>query len=121
MRRPRKGTVFRVPTTAESAATADAVDAHRRRPPRPQDKPPTGQDILVKTPAAGIPARCGTTVYSATCTRCILTGPIDEKTIEETDEELEVSNIYNDAVTGSIYVVTSLLEDGTRYVSGEPC
>jgi hypothetical protein len=82
-----------------------------------------GRDLLVKTPSGGIPARSGTTVYSATCTVCILaeTSTEGEREIIETDSELIVYNVYPDAVTGSAYVPTGLLEDGTRYVNGEPC
>jgi hypothetical protein len=121
MRRYRKGQTFRPPTAAESAAHADAIEAHRRRPPQPQDRRPIGQDIIVKTPSAGIAARCGTTIYSATCTRCIPIGDAEEMTITETDEELIVFNLYPDAVTGSAYVITSLEHTGIRFVSGEPC
>ena len=82
-----------------------------------------GRDLFVKTPSGGIAARSGTTVYSATCTVCILadTATAGQRQIVETDNELTVYNVYPDAVTGEIYVPTGLLEDGTRYVTGEPC
>lgn len=82
-----------------------------------------GRDLLVKTPAGGIDARDGTTIYSATCTVCIMaeTATEGEREIVETDSELIVYNLYPDAVTGSVYVPTGLLADGTRYVTGEPC
>jgi hypothetical protein len=82
-----------------------------------------GRDLIVKTPSAGIDARDGTTVYSATCTVCILanTATDGERQIIETDSELTVYNVYPDAVTGDVYVPTGLLADGTRYVTGEPC
>jgi hypothetical protein len=122
MKRYRKGQIWRPPTAAESAATAEAIESHRRSPPQPQDLPPVGQDIIVKTPAAGIAARSGTTISSALCTRCIETdGTSNTKTLVDTDEELRVYNLYPDAVSGSVYVITSQTLHGTRYVSGEPC
>jgi hypothetical protein len=121
MRRYRKGQMFRPPTAAESAAIADTVEASRSSPAAPQDRPTRGSDILVKTPAGGIAARAGTTIFSAVCTRCVETSFADEKTILETDEPLVVFNIYPDAVTEEVFVITSLTASGTRYVSGEPC
>ncbi len=122
MRRYRKGQTFRPPTAAESAAHADALEGFRRRPPVSQDLAPAGQDIIVKTPVAGIDARNGTTIYSAACTRCIeVDGTSSTKTLVETDEELRIYNLYPDAVTGEIYAITSMTLHGTRYVSGEPC
>lgn len=115
MRRYRKGQVFRVPTTAESAAQADAIEAFRRSPPRPQDKPPTGQGMIVKTPAAGIPARSGATIYSAICTRCVETSTAEQKTLLDTDEEIEVFNLETTAIAGSAYIHTDLSPSGTRY------
>lgn len=116
MRRYRKGQIFRPPTAAESAASADAVEAFRHAPAQPQDRPTWGSDILVKTPEDGIAARSGTTIYSATCTRCIETGYVDEKTIAETDEPLTVYNIHAGDVPGDAYVITALTACGTRYV-----
>lgn len=122
MRRYRKGQTFRPPTAAESAATADAVETSRRRSAQPQDLAPVGQDIIVMTPEAGIDARDGTTIYSALCTRCIeVDSDSNTKAIVETDEELQIYNLYPDAVAGEIYVITSITLHGTRYVSGEPC
>ena len=121
MRRHRKGQTFRPPSAADSAASADTVEAFRNRPAQPQDRAPPSGDIVVKTPPDGIPARCDTTIYSAICTRCIEVGHADEKTIVETDAPLGVFNLYPDAVAGEIYVITSLTAYGTRYVSGEPC
>lgn len=122
MKRYRKGQTWRPPTAAESAASADALESHRRTPQRPQDLPPVGQDIVVKTPAGGIAAKSGTTISSALCTRCIeIDGASNTKTLVDTDEELRVYNLYPDAVTGEVHVITSLTLHGTRYVSGEPC
>ena len=120
MRRFRKGQIFRPPTAAESAATADAVESFRRQPSRPSDRA-AGEDIIVKTPAGGIAARSGTTIYSELCSRCIESSGGEERTITETDEQIRVFNVYPDAVTGSVYVITGLTACGTRYVSGEPC
>jgi len=114
--------MFRPPSAAESAASADALEGFRRRPPTPQDSSPVGQDIIVKTPEVGIDARSGTTIYSAACTRCIeVDGYGGEKTLVDTDETLQIYNFYPDAVAGDVYVITSLTLCGTRYVSGEPC
>jgi len=38
MRRYRKGEIFRPPTAAESAASADAMEGFRRRAPQPPDR-----------------------------------------------------------------------------------
>ncbi len=122
MRRYRKGQIFRPPTAAESAAHADATQSHRRSPAQSQDLAPVGQDIIVKTPEAGIDARDGTTISSAVCTRCIeVDGASGTKTLVETDEELRIYNLYSSAVAGEVYVITSMTLHGTRYVSGEPC
>lgn len=118
MRRYRKGETFRPPSAAESAANADALEGFRRRPPVSQDLAPVGQDIVVKTPGAGIDARNGTTIYSALCTRCIeVDGASNTKTLVETDEELRIYNLYPVAVAGEVYVITSMTLHGTRYVA----
>ena len=122
MRRHRKGQIWRPPSAAESAAVADAIEAHKASPSQPIDLPPVGQDIVVKTPVAGIAARDGATISSALCDRCIeVNSTSNEKTLVDTDEKLRIYNIYPDAVTGEVYVVTSLTLHGTRYVNGEPC
>lgn len=117
MRRYRKGEMFRPPTAAESAANADALEGFRRRSPVSQDLAPAGQDIIVKTPEAGIDARDGTTISSAVCTRCIeVDGTSNTKTLVETDEELRIYNLYPSAVAGEVYVITSITLHGTRYI-----
>ena len=122
MRRYRKGQTWHPPTASESSAHADDAEAHRRSPAKPQDLAPVGQDIVVKTPVAGIAARDGATISSALCDRCIeVNSTSNEKTLVDTDEKLRIYNIYPDAVTGEVYVVTSLTLHGTRYVNGEPC
>lgn len=115
MRRYRKGQMFRPPTAAESAANADAAEGFRRRAPVSQDKPPRGGDI-VKTPAGGIDGRDGTTIFSATCTRCVETSIAGEKTILETDEEIPVYNLNTTAVAGGIYVKVGITLGGTLCV-----
>jgi len=114
MRRYRKGDTFRPPNAAESAVNADALEGFRRRPPVPQNPLSRGSKILVKTHVDGIPARDGTTIYSAICTRCVETSTAEEKTILETDEELEVFNLETASVGGGIYVQTGLTLHGTR-------
>ncbi len=117
MRRFRKGDKFRPPTAAESAANADALEGFRRRSPVPQDLAPVGQDIVVKTPEAGIDARVGTTISSAVCTRSIeVDGASSTKTLVDTDEELVVYNLETASVPGEIYVHTGMAATGTRYV-----
>ena len=86
-------------------------------------RPSYGHDMIVKTPGGGIAARSGTTIYSATCTKCVEaeTATPGEKTIHETSELLVVYNVFPDAVSGGIYATTGLTISGTRYVSGEEC
>lgn len=116
MRRYRKGQLFRPPAAAESAASADTLEAFRSRPATPEDRPTRGSDILVKTPGGGIAARAGMTIYSAVCTRCVETSFADEKTILDTDEEVVVFNIYASDIVGDGYVMTGLTASGMRYV-----
>ena len=85
-----------------------------------------GQDVIVRTPEGGIDGRVGVICSSVTCIKCVLAKGVGaeiagEKKIHETGEEIVVYNIYPDAVTGNVYVMTSLTTSGTRYVSGEPC
>lgn len=117
MHRYRKGQFFRPPTAAESAATADAVEAHRRRPPQPQDHSPVGQHILVKTPEEEeIPARDGDMIYFAMCKRCIQRNAPNGKEIVATDEKLIVFNFFEQPIPCDQYVQTALTECGVRYV-----
>jgi len=115
MRRYRKGETFRPPSAAESAASADATEAHRRSPAHPQALSTGGQHVLVKTPAGGIEARDDDTIYWEKCTRCIERYTADEKEIVETDEEVIVFNLLDQSIPGSEYVTTALTECGTRY------
>ena len=117
MWRPRKGSTFRVPTAADSAANADALEGFRRRASQPQDKAPVGQTVLVKTPADGIPARDENTIFWEKCQRCIERYTADEKEIVETDEEIIVHNLFGQAILGDTYVATALTEGGTRYAT----
>jgi hypothetical protein len=122
MRRYRKGDLFRPPTAADSAASADALEGFRRRPPVAQDLAPVGQDIIVVTPGGGIDARAGETLSSAICKICIeIDSSSNEKTIVETDQEIRIYNFYPAAVSGGNYAMTSITAYGTRYVSGEEC
>ncbi len=117
MWRPRKDSIYRPPTAAESAASADALEGFRRQASQPQDKAPIGQTVLVKTPEDGIPARDENTIFWVKCQRCIERYTADEKEIVETDEEIIVHNLFLEAVAGDTYVPTSLTEGGTRYAS----
>ena len=106
-----------------SRATRGWERRQRGRPPkRPRWHGRGPDDKMVKTPAGGITARDGTTVYSALCTVCVLEISAEgQRTIHETDYEEVIFNVYPSAVAGSVYVMTSVMTDGTRYVSGEPC
>ncbi|KKN40961.1 hypothetical protein LCGC14_0727930 [marine sediment metagenome] len=108
--------MFRPPTAAESAASADALEGFRRRSPESQVRLGRGDKILVKTPPGGIPARVGTTIFSAICTKIVETSTAEEKTLLETDEEIEVFNLETTAVSALIYVQTGLTGHGTRCV-----
>jgi len=116
MHRYRKGQMFRPPTAAESAATADAVEAHRVRPGQPQDHSPVGQHIIVKVHEDGIPGREDDTIHYAMCKRCIQKVSGADKEIVPTDEQMPVHNILEAFILGDIYVATALTECGTRYV-----
>ncbi len=121
-RKARSRQQWRPPSAADHNAMAAAADMYRRGPDAaPQRQTP--KDVIVKTPVGGIAARDGTTIYSELCTVCVETsdGTAGERTIADTDETVEVFNIYPDAVTGEVYVPTSLTIWGTRYVTGEPC
>ncbi len=116
MKRYRKGQVFRPPTAAESAANADALEGFRSRPAEPQPRLTRGAKILVKTHTDGIDARVGTTISSAICLKLVETSTSEEKTLLETDEEIEVFNLELAPVAGDIYVQTGLTVHGTRCV-----
>ena len=77
-----------------------------------------GQSVLVKTPSGGIDARSGTTIYSATCTKCVPaeSATAGQKTIHETTDELQVYNVADQPVPGDIYVETVLTPNGNRQV-----
>ena len=84
-----------------------------------------GQSLIVKTPVAGIDARDGTTISSATCIKCVAaeTSTPGERTLHETDEALVVYNAEEYDVPGEIFVKTTLSPKGTRYVDrggGQP-
>jgi len=119
--RPKQS--WRPPSAADENAKAAAADMYRRGPDREQQRQ-TPKDIIVKTPVGGIAARSGNTIYSEMCTICVesATGVAGERTMVDTDDTIEVFNIYTgDPVTGGVRVPTSLTIWGTRYVAGEPC
>ena len=122
VRKVRPGQSWRKQSAADVNAIAAAADMHRRGPDAAPQKQ-TPKDIIVLTPVGGIAARSSTTIYSEWCKVCVETsdGTAGQKTIVETDDEVEVFNIYPDAVTGEVYVPTSVTTWGTRYVTGEPC
>lgn len=84
--------------------------------------PEYGRDVLVKTPSGGIDGRSGTTIYSATCTVCVLaqTATAGQLLIHETGESTVVYNLHELDVAGSVYEMTGLTSRGTRYVIGNP-
>ena len=91
----------------------------------PMDK--TAEDIVVKTPEGGIPARDGTTVSSALCLLYKeVDGASNTKTltpieIDSTHQTIRVWNFSNEAVAEEAYVVTARTKSGTRYVVVESC
>jgi hypothetical protein len=95
------------------------------------DFPPTPgepDDYIVMTPAAGIAARSGTTIYSAMCNvyRDKASATAGQRTLEAIVEggipwQILVYNLSNAAVLGSRYVVTARTKTGTRYVVVESC
>ena len=85
---------------------------------------------VVKTPAAGIPARSGTDLHSVLCDAYrerFVTGGGVEGTLAAllnaagNPYQIEVHNLINDEVLGNKYVVTSRLLSGMRYVVVESC
>ena len=82
-----------------------------------------GDDLVVLAPSGGIPARSGTTVYGVSCPVYAVaeTATAGTKQLVATGDSVMVYNLVNEAVEESKYVVTALLEDGTRYVSVEGC
>ena len=93
----------------------DRVYGHR---PPGALRPAYGHDVIVKTPAAGIDARVGDTISSATCTRCVLaeTTTAGERDVhEDTDDEIVVYNMETAPIPGDIYIETGLTDKGARY------
>lgn len=120
-RKVRAKQIWRPPSASDHNAMAAAADSHRRGIP---GNPPaeTAVDIFVKTPAGGIAARSGNTIYSEWCAVVVETrSGAGEKTLKESGNTVEVFNVYPDAVTGEVIVPTGLTIWGTRYVTGEPC
>ena len=89
-------------------------------------QPSYGQSLIVKTPVDGIAAAVrvdeDTTIFSATCIKCVAaeTSTPGERTLHETDEELVVYNAEEQDVPGEIFVKTTLSPNGTRYVDTSP-
>ena len=116
MKRYRKGQTFRPPTAAESAANADALEGFRSRTQEPQARVGRADKLIVKTPVDGIPARDATVISSAICAKVVETSNSNERTILDTDEDVEVFNLETTPVEGEIYVQTGLTLHGTRCV-----
>lgn len=116
--RYRKGQFWRPPTAAESAAHADAAEAHRRAPAKAQDRAPIGQTMVVKTPTDGIDARDGDAISWAWCDRCVETNTASGKQIVPTDERIQVYNLQESAIAGNAYVQAAMMDCGFRYVVG---
>ena len=121
-RKVRPKQMWRPLSAADHNAMAAAADAYRRGPDG-KTVPQTPKDIIVLVPAGGIAARSTDTIYSEWCKVCVEVsdGTAGQKTIVDTDDTVEVFNIYPDAVTELVRVPTSLTIWGTRYVTGEPC
>ena len=87
-------------------------------------------DVIVMTPEDGIPARDGVTCYGELCDTYRITDSDpsdDEITLEAIEDgngdplQVKVFNLVDSAIAGEVYVVTSLLKSGHRYVVVEPC
>lgn len=81
-------------------------------------------DVVVLTPAGGIPARSGLTIYSELCDAysCTDSATAGQATLALIpDYQLRVYNLWLEAVPGSARVVTSRLKSGHRYVSLASC
>lgn len=80
-------------------------------------------DLVVETPAGGIPAKTGNVYPSALCsvwreTGTIVTGSVTgsaQTTVGSTAVQIRVYNISDTAVAGSTKVATSVLKSGVRY------
>lgn len=123
MKRYRKGQIYKPPSAADSSAQADAIESRRRSPAKPQDYPPRGQIIEVKTPDEGIPACDGNTISWAWCERCIHIDGTEvnaaggtTKTRVDTDETLPVYNLLVHSIPSNSYVLTALTDTGVRCV-----
>jgi hypothetical protein len=110
---------------AEMRAAIALVKRTLSGPPDAEKPPERGSDdLVVKTPSGGIPARSGTTVYAETCQVYGCTGSPASKTATLaaiTGYTLPVFNLSNADVGGDRYVVTSRLKSGHRYVVVESC
>lgn len=95
--------------------------------PGEQDPLPSPEDYIVKTPAGGIAARSGTTVYSELCdvytleyssdTEATLTAVLDGASAYQ----VRVWNPWNEVVSGATYVMTARTKSGHRYPVCEEC
>lgn len=95
--------------------------------PQPEKAP---DDVIVMTPAGGIAARSGTTIYGELCDTYRITDadPTDdeitlESIVDGNDNPIQVKvfNLSNGDVGADRYVVTSRLKSGHRYVVVESC
>lgn len=85
-------------------------------------------DLIVKTPTGGIPARSGTTIYSAMCDLYIEieSGTAGQMTLTAlapggVAQQVRVFNLSNADVGELRFVAVSLTQRGTRYVVLESC
>lgn len=88
--------------------------------------PGVADGLVVMTPESGIAARSGTALSKAAC--AVWTEVQGSMTLTAvscddsgTPWKINVYNVVDTAVGGSLYVVTDLLKSGTRYVLVEPC
>ena len=72
------------------------------------DPAPTGKEVIfVKTPAEGIPARDGTTVEEADCTRVYLDEDLELQ--ESDDQTVPVANTEETMIAGDTYIKAVML------------
>ena len=101
---------------ADAEALAKSIGSDSSEFPEPRARPGLQVGVFY-TPSGGIPARSGTTMGSASCTRV----SFDGATITATDGPADdVRNLGTEAVAGSSYI-QCLFVDGTWLANWEQC
>ena len=131
LRKVRPGDQLTIPAQAYNAFVDTALALRSREHDRLVEKRRPGPNAqVVKTPPGGIPARSGTTIYSALCDVYFVAipsgDPEDRRELEaltdgSTPLQLRAFNLSTSDVAGNIYVVVDRLRNGEWYVVVEPC